>query len=453
MKSEESQKKGVNYAIYKEDFVILQFKGLPEFRHPEKGMYIAIPVEKDLGKINKMKTNVAVFFGGRSVEHEISVISALQAINAFNKEKYEIIPVYISKQGRWYTGPKLLDIRNYRDMDRLTAESEEVYMRPEYGDYNLYKANVGGGLFGKKNPVVAELHVAIPVLHGTHGEDGIFEGVLETIGIPFAGCDTLSSANGMDKITMKMILRSEDIPVVDYVWFTDHQWQEDRESLMNKVEQKLGYPVIVKPANLGSSVGISKAADRKELGAAIDNACKFAERIIVEHMVEQLKEINCSVLGDADEHQSSVCEEPIKSGDFLSYEDKYMGGTKTDAGMQSSDKRIPADLPQEVSERIRHIAGETFRVLSCHGVSRVDVMIDEKDGSIYVNEINTIPGSLSFYLWEASGITFGQLMDRLVQLALKRKRLQDRKTFTYDSNIFALGGGVKGAKGAKGTKH
>ncbi len=399
-----------------------------------------------------MKTNVAVFFGGRSVEHEISVISALQAINAFNKEKYEIIPVYISKQGRWYTGPKLLDIRNYRNMEQLTAESEEVYMRPEYGDYNLYKANPGGGLFSKKNPVVAELHVAIPVLHGTHGEDGIFEGVLETIGIPFAGCDTLSSANGMDKITMKMILRSEDIPVVDYVWFTDHQWQEDRNGLMDKIEGKLGYPVIVKPANLGSSVGISKAADRKELGAAIDNACKFAERIIVEHMVERLKEINCSVLGDADEHVSSVCEEPIKSGDFLSYEDKYMGGTKTNAGMQSSDKRIPADLPVEVSERIRHIAGETFRVLSCHGVSRVDVMIDEKDGSIYVNEINTIPGSLSFYLWEASGISFDQLMDRLVQLALKRKRLQDRKTFTYDSNIFALGGGVKGAKGAKGTK-
>ncbi len=399
-----------------------------------------------------MKTNVAVFFGGRSVEHEISVISALQAINAFNKEKYEIIPVYISKQGRWYTGPKLLDIRNYRNMEQLTAESEEVYMRPEYGDYNLYKANPGGGLFSKKNPVVAELHVAIPVLHGTHGEDGIFEGVLETIGIPFAGCDTLSSANGMDKITMKMILRSEDIPVVDYVWFTDHQWQEDRNVLMDKIEGKLGYPVIVKPANLGSSVGISKAADRKELGAAIDNACKFAERIIVEHMVERLKEINCSVLGDADEHVSSVCEEPIKSGDFLSYEDKYMGGTKTNAGMQSSDKRIPADLPVEVSDRIRHIAGETFRVLSCHGVSRVDVMIDEKDGSIYVNEINTIPGSLSFYLWEASGISFDQLMDRLVQLALKRKRLQDRKTFTYDSNIFALGGGVKGAKGAKGTK-
>lgn len=402
--------------------------------------------------IIEMKTNVAVFFGGRSVEHEISVISALQAINAFNAEKYNIIPIYISKQGRWYIGSELLEIKNYKDQQQLISKLEEVYMRPEYGDYNLYKANVGGGLFGKKNPVLAELHVAIPILHGTNGEDGIFEGVLETIGIPFAGCNTLSSANGMDKITMKMILRSEGIPVVDYVWFTDHEWLSDRDRIIGKVESALSYPVIVKPANLGSSVGIGKASDRDQLIEKIDNATKYSQRIIVEHMIEQLKEINCSVLGDADEHESSVCEEPIKSGDFLSYEDKYMGGTKTNAGMQSSDKRIPADLPNNVSEEIRHIAGETFRVLSCHGVSRIDVMIDEKDGKIYVNEINTIPGSLSYYLWEASGIRFDQLMDRLVQLALKRKRLTDRKTFSLDSNIFAMGGGTKGVKGAKGSK-
>lgn len=396
-----------------------------------------------------MKTNIAVFFGGRSVEHEISVISALQAINAFNKEKYNVIPVYISKAGRWYTGPKLIDIRNYKDMDKLTSESEEVFMRPEYGDYNLYRANPGGGLFGKKKPIVDEIHVAIPVLHGTNGEDGIFEGVLETIGIPFAGCNTLSSANGMDKITMKMILRSEGIPVVDYVWFTDHQWQQNREAWLDSIERKLGYRVIVKPANLGSSVGISKADDRVELAAAIDTATKFSQRIIVEHKIERLKEINCSVLGDSDEHESSVCEEPIKSGEFLSYQDKYMGGTKTTAGMQASEKRIPADLPEEVSNEIRRTAAETFRVLGCHGVSRVDIMIDESDNKIYVNEINTIPGSLSFYLWEATGIGFDQLMERLVQLALKRKRLTDRKTFSYDSNIFALGGGLKGGKGTK----
>ncbi len=199
-------------------------------------------------------------------------------------------------------------------------------------------------------------------------------------------------------------------------------------------------------------MGIGKASCREELVAKIDNAERFSQRIIVEHMIEQLKEINCSVLGDADDHQSSVCEEPIKTGDFLSYEDKYMGGSKSAKGMQASEKRIPAQLSDEVSEHIRHIAGETFRVLSCHGVSRVDVMIDEKDGNVYVNEINTIPGSLSFYLWEATGITFEQLMDKLVALALKRKRDTDRKTFTYDSNIFAMGGGVKGAKGVKGGK-
>lgn len=398
-----------------------------------------------------MKTNVAVFFGGRSVEHEISVISALQAINAFNAQKYDIIPIYISKQGRWYTGPQLLDIRNYKDLNALTKNCTEVFMRPEYGDYNLYKAETS--LFSKKNAVVASLHVVIPVLHGTNGEDGIFEGLLETIGIPFAGCNTLASANGMDKITMKMILKECDIPVVDYVWFTDRQWFADQNSLIEKIETKLGYPVIVKPANLGSSVGISKAANRDQLVQSIQTAEKFAARIIVEHMIEQLQEINCSVLGDADDHQPSVLEQPIKTGDFLSYEDKYMGGSKSAKGMQASDKKIPADLPTDLTKKIQHIACETFRVLSCHGVSRIDVMIDEKDNSVYVNEINTIPGSLSFYLWEATGISFEKLMDKLVELALKRKRDNDRKTFTYDQNIFALSGGVKGAKGAKGTKH
>ncbi len=398
-----------------------------------------------------MKTTVGVFFGGRSVEHEISVISALQAINAFDAEKYEIIPIYISKQGRWYTGPHLLEISSYRDMKHLTEMSEEVFMRPEYGDYNLYKA-ASSGLFSKKNPVVATLHVAIPVLHGTNCEDGTFEGLLETIGIPFAGCNTLSSANGMDKITMKMILRECGVPVVPYKWFTDKQWFSQRDKLISDIEKDLGYPVIVKPANLGSSVGISKASSREELIAAIDNAEKFAMRIIVEHMIEELQEINCSVLGDADECVASVCEEPIKSGAFLSYEDKYMGGSKSSKGMQASEKRIPADLPDETTKRIQHLARETFRVLSCHGVSRIDVMIDRCDGNIYVNEINTIPGSLSFYLWEASGITFMQLMDKLVELALKRKRETERKTFSYDSNIFALGGGTKGAKGCKMRK-
>ena len=225
-------------------------------------------------------------------------------------------------------------------MKSLTERSEEVYMRPEYGDFKLYRANTKRGLFSKKDPVYEELHVAIPILHGSHGEDGMFEGLLETIGIPFAGCDTLSSANGMDKITMKMILRSEDIPVVDYVWFTDKEWSAKQEELLDKIENKLGYPVIVKPANLGSSVGIGKASDRKSLITKIDEAEKFSQRIIVEHMIEHMMEINCSVLGDADDHQSSVCEEPISKGDFLSYEEKYGGGAKAKhAGQRKEDSR------------------------------------------------------------------------------------------------------------------
>lgn len=393
-----------------------------------------------------MKTNIGVFFGGRSTEHEISVISASQAMHAINRDKYDVTPIYITKQGKWYTGDALLDVANYRNIPELLKKCEEVYMRPVYGDYNLYGA--AKKLFGG-DKVVSRLDVVIPVLHGSNGEDGIFEGVLETIGIPYAGCNTLSSANGMDKITMKMIMQACDIPVVDYVWFTDKEWGSKRDEIIGKIEEKLGYPVIVKPANLGSSVGISRVADRDQLIEKVDEAEKYSSRLIVEHMVDNLKEINCSVLGDCDDYRTSVCEEPIKSGSILSYEDKYMGGTKSAKGMQASQKRIPADLPESMSERIRFLAGETFRVLSCHGVSRVDVIVDDDTNEIYVNEINTIPGSLSFYLWEATGIPFDKLMDTLVSLALKRKREQELKTVSYDQNIFSLGGGVKGAKGAK----
>lgn len=374
------------------------------------------------------------------MEHEISVISASQAMHAINREKYNVIPVYISKQGKWYTGEKLFDIANYRDMNTLVKNCEEVFMRPEFGDYNLYRAKTK--LFGSN--IYAAIDVVIPALHGTNGEDGIFEGVLETIGIPYAGCNTVSSANGMDKITMKMILKECGIPVVDYVWFTDKQWYKQKDALIEKIENQIGYPVIVKPANLGSSVGISRATNRESLIESIETAEKYSARIIVEDMVENLKEINCSVLGDCDDYQTSTLEEPIKTGEFLSYEDKYMGGTKSAKGMQASQKRIPADLSKELTERIQFLAGETFRVLSCHGVSRVDFMVDDDTQNVYVNEINTIPGSLSFYLWEATGIPFDRLMDNLIQLALKRKREQSMKTTNFDQNIFSLSGGVKG---------
>ena len=399
-----------------------------------------------------MKTNIGVFFGGRSTEHEISVISASQAMHAINRDKYDVTPIYISKQGKWYTGDALFDVANYRDINSLLAKCREVYMRPIYDDYNLYNAKKP--FFG--SDVLTRLDVVIPVLHGSNVEDGIFEGVLQTIGIPYAGCDVLASANGMDKITMKMILQACDIPVVDYVWFTDKQWFAKRDELIAQIENKLGYPVIVKPANLGSSVGIGCAHNREELIDKVDAAEQYSTRLIVEYMVKDLQEINCSVIGDCNEYRMSVLEQPLTSQDILTYTDKYMGGTKGAKGMAASQKKFPADLPDAETKRIQFLAGETFRALSCHGVSRVDVMIEgksERDASgcrkIFVNEINTIPGSLSFYLWEGSGLKFDEEMEHLVQLALKRKREQGMKTVSYDQNIFSLGGGIKGGKMGK----
>ena len=400
-----------------------------------------------------MKTNIGVFFGGRSTEHEISMISANQAMAAIDRAKYDVTPVYITKEGHWYTGDALFEIKNYRNIPAMLKQCREVYMRPTYGDYNLYLTHPEGLL--KNKNVATRLDVVIPVLHGANGEDGTFEGILDYIGIPYAGCDTLASANGMDKITMKMILRENNIPVVDYVWFTDRQWFANKAELTKEVEEKIGYPVSVKPANLGSSIGIGAAHNREELEQRVEDASRYASRIIVEHMVQKLQEINCSVLGDCDEYATSVLEEPIKTEEILSYEDKYLGGSKTPKGMAASAKKIPADLPEDMTKEIRRLAGETFRVLSCHGVSRVDVIVDRDTKEIFVNEINTIPGSLSYYLWEATGITFPQLMDKLVSLAVKRNAERSRKTLTFSQNIFAMGGGTKGGvKGGKfGTKH
>lgn len=388
-----------------------------------------------------MKTNVGVVFGGRSVENEISVITANQAMQAMDKEKYSITPIYITKAGKWYSGEALLNVENYRDTKKLLSMCEEVYMRPVYGDTNLYRTNKG--LFKKE--IYTKLDVILPALHGTNCEDGTFQGIMEFCGIPYTGCNTLASANGMDKITMKMILKECGIPVVDYRWFSDKEWDDKRESTIAKVEE-LGYPVIVKPANSGSSVGIRAAHNREELLDAVDYAISFTSRIIVEKYVQKLKEVNCAVLGNYYECQASVCEVPVRSGEILSYQDKYMnGGGKQSQGMRSTVREIPANLPQASTEFIQQAACNTFRALDCDGVARIDFIIDEATDEIFVNEINTIPGSLSFYLWEYSGMNFSQLIDKLIEIAFRRKQDAGFKAVNYGENIFA----AKSAGGAK----
>ena len=384
-----------------------------------------------------MKIKVGVIFGGRSVEHEISVISALQAISAFDKNSYEITPIYITKNGQWYTGDALLNVEGYKNIDVLLSNSTEIYLSPKFGDFSIYKVSTS---IWKSNEL-GKIDVAFPILHGTNGEDGSVQGLLELKGIPFIGCDVLSSAVGMDKIMMKMVLKESNLPVVDYTWFTDRSWHTDQANVLAKIKE-IGFPVIVKPSNLGSSVGVSKAANENELVTAIELAGRFSNRILVERMVVNLKEINCSVLGDSDEQKASVCEEPLGGGDILSYTDKYITKGSSSKGMSSTKRQIPANISTELSENIQHLAKETFRVLSCSGVSRIDFLVDNQTNAVYVNEINTIPGSLSFYLWEATDKNFATLLKDLIDVALRRQRGREGLVVSYSENIFKMNVGL-----------
>ena len=397
-----------------------------------------------------MKLKVGVIFGGRTVEHEISIITANQAITNINKEKYEIIPIYISKNGKMYTGKELLDLKEYRNLDSLVKKCEEIVLVNNGEKADIIR--VKNKMFS--NNVINSIDLAFPIMHGTNGEDGSIQGFLEILGIPYIGPDVLASSIGMDKIMMRRILKEQKIPSLDYVAFYSLDYINNEEKYIKEIEEKISYPVIVKAGNLGSSVGIKKAKNKNQLVEAIEFAMEFSDRIMVEKAIENLKEINCSVMGDMIEATPSICEEPIGSDEILSYTDKYVGNSKTKGGTKSKgmatlQRKVPAEISEETAKKIQDIAVKTFKILGCNGVSRIDFMIDLDDNSIYVNEINTIPGALSYYLWEATGKTFEKELDDLVDLAFKRNRERQNRTYSYDQNILALGNGVKGDKGAK----
>lgn len=391
-----------------------------------------------------MKIKLGVIFGGRSVEHEISIITANQAMSNINKEKYEIVPIYISKQGLMYTGDELFDLKSYRDMNKLINGLTQISLVNDGKNINLVRFPMKK--FGEN--IINTIDIAFPTMHGTNGEDGSISGYLETLNIPYIGCDILSASIGMDKITMRRVLKEVGIPSLDYVAFYSCDYIKDEDKYIKVVEEKLRYPVIVKAGNLGSSVGIKKAKDREGLVEAIEFSMQFSDRIMIENAITNLKEVNCSVLGDISNAKPSECEEPIGSDEILSYTDKYVSGSKNKTGMSGSSKqgmaslkrKLPAEISDEMKEKIQELAVETFKVLGCNGVSRIDFLIDNDTNDIYVNEINTIPGALSYYLWEATGKSFSEEIDDLVQIALKRKREREKLVFSYDQNILALNG-------------
>ncbi len=392
-----------------------------------------------------MKIRVGVFFGGKSVEHEVSVISGLQAYNAFDRGKYEPVPIYITKENELYTGEAVGDIASYRNIPELLKKSVRVFFLCEQGKLQLIRYPV------KKmgNSVVAQIDVAFPVVHGANVEDGSLQGFLRHYNIPFAGCDVAASAVTMDKYVMKAVLKDNGIPVLDCVTLNVREYERGEAAACDRIENRIGYPAIVKPVNLGSSVGIRVAKDREALTGALEYAFTFGPRVLIEHAIMSLREINCAVLGDYEHAEASECEEPVSSDEILSYEDKYVAGGKGGSeGMRTARRELPARLTDEKREEIRQMAVKTFQVLNCNGVSRIDFMIDRDTDRVYVNEINPIPGSLAFYLWETLGKPYAELLDDMVNLALKREREERSVLTSFDSNILQ-NANLSGAKGVK----
>ena len=406
-----------------------------------------------------MRIKVGVIYGGETVEHEVSIISAIQAMNKINEEKYEVIPIYITKDGEWYTGEMLKEIDVYQDLKLIKNYSVNVVLYKKDGSFVLQKKN---GLF---KSIVKEIDIAFPIVHGTNVEDGVLQGYLQTIGIPIVGPNVYGAVAGQDKTIMKDIWAEASIPMTKYTWFYDSDYKEDSNSVIKKIE-KLKYPVIVKPATTGSSVGINVCENEGKLKEAIDEAMQYDSKIVVEEVVENLKEVNIAVMGNYENQKVSEIEEVISGNKFLTYTDKYIGGGKgklkggiktpikgASKGMASANRKIPADLDDKTRKEIENIATKAFKVLGSSGNARIDFLIDEKTKKIYINEINSIPGSLAFYLWDAKNVNFTQVLDDMINIGVKDYKKRVSKTHSFDTNIlkgFASNGGIKGMKGMKG---
>ncbi|MFN3597065.1 MAG: D-alanine--D-alanine ligase family protein [Rubricoccaceae bacterium] len=416
------------------------------------------------------RLSVGVVFGGVSPEHEVSVITGLQAAAALDRTRFAPVPVYVGKSGVWYTGEGLFEIARYRDLNRVMAEATPVHLARREGGR---AALVGPrrGLFGK--PLEAEVDVLLLALHGGAGESGAVQGLCEATGVPYTGSGVLGSALGMDKVLTKMLCRDQGIPVVDWVAFREHEWTGQEEARLDALEAALAYPVVVKPARLGSSIGIAKADTRAELDAAVEEALRYDDKIVVERAVAPLREVNCAVLGTPHRARASVIEEPVRTNGerLLTFQEKYQrGGGKAGAGagasggggsqaprgagakgngaaagMASLDRLIPAPLPEATADEVRRLAVLVFQLFECSGVARVDFLLDA-EGRPYFNEINTIPGSFSFYLWDPAGLPFDALLGEMIEQAVARYREEGGRIRSYETNLLATAsfGGAKG---------
>lgn len=393
-----------------------------------------------------MKIKIGVIYGGETVEHEVSVISALQAMNNLNEDKYDIVPIYISKDRIWYTGHMLRDIEFYKEFEDEKKYATKVMLYKKGKTFLLQRTT---GIFRKD---ITDLDVILPVVHGNNVEDGSLAGLLDSIGIPYVGSHVLGGALGQDKVVMKQVMESVNLPIVPYTWFYDSEYLDNKEDILKEIK-KIGYPVIVKPATLGSSIGIEVAKNEKDIESKIEDAMEYDTKIVVEKVIENLTEVNASVLGNYEYQKVSPLEEVMGEDEILSFADKYLGNAKSKGtaskGMASTSRIVPARIPEKLTKEIQDTAKQVFKVLNLSGVCRVDFLIDNKENKFYVNEPNTCPGSLSFYLWKEAGMKYSELLDEMVSIAIKEYKHKNQKTMSFKSSIFD---GFNGSKGLKGMK-
>ncbi len=387
-----------------------------------------------------MKQNIAVIFGGKSSEHDISIITASQVLKNLNKQKYNIIPVYITKSGKWFYLKKFFDISFFSSFNVKNKGVTEVGL---FADSNT--------LFKKRklrHKQLFKIDVAIVAMHGVNGEDGTVAGLLQLCDIPFTSPGSISAGICMDKVFMKKIFESEKFPVLPYVHFYRSEFLKAKEKVVKRLEKELDYPIIIKPANLGSSIGINICRNFEELVLAIEVACHYDKKILAERAVENLREINCSVLGVGQNVKASELEEPVSWKSYLSFEEKYLTKNKNSKGGMHNLKRImPAKISKKISKQIKALSLKAFKALNCKGVVRIDYIIDEDENKVYINEINTIPGSFAFYLWEYEGMSFETLLDELIKIAKIDKLEKQKNTYTYSSSVLNFNG--KGKSGIK----
>jgi D-alanine-D-alanine ligase len=381
---------------------------------------------------------IGMIFGGRSVEHEVSVITAHQAMAALPADRYTPVPIYIAKSGQWFAGEALRNLEHFRDLDKLIGMAEPIIFSANATQAGLVRQSVPerrglfGGRGGDQRPV-EPIDVAFPLIHGSHGEDGTLQGLLELADLPYVGSGVAASAVGMDKVLAKVVLRSAGVPVLDDLPVSRAQWERGADAVIAEVEARFGYPVFVKPVSLGSSIGVARAEDATALRFAMDVAATYDSRLMVEPAQQDIIEVNCAVLGDGAEARPSVCEQPI-SEKLLSYEDKYLSGGKSQ-GMKGARRIIPARLEPDLTQAIQATAVRAFAAIGAAGVARVDFLVRPGDGRFFVNEINTMPGSLSFYLWEPAGVPFPELLTTLIELAQARHREKRRSTYSFSSSL------------------